>query len=220
MSQPSRKRPAGEQASSAASKRLRTPVSKIPEVRKNESAFRISVRMAEKFQVYPEGLRNSIQRHHKSLVNQIMTKIEDGLTFEPQFNFTITRRRHSVPKDITSDYVDPRGKTFMARSLANQEVLTEFLARVPLKKPKFFELKMPEGVPPMANPAFTDLHSARAGEMSWGMDKNGCISLHLTSIIDGRRIEESIYVERKSAERLKIEDDNCRVVEDPGTARE
>ncbi|KAF2624340.1 hypothetical protein BU25DRAFT_413588 [Macroventuria anomochaeta] len=69
----------------------------------------------------------------------------------------------------------------------------------------------------MANPTFAELHSVRTGKMGWGVDRYGCLSLHLTTIKDCRLKHESIYVERKTLEVSKVrEDDDCQ---GPDTAK-
>ena len=216
MSLPPRKRVTPEPTSLVDTKKTRILASKNPEAQKNGSVFEIYVEMDDSFHVYPKQLREMVEERHKALIVQILAKFETGLPFQPRYNYTITRKRVSQPRDKTSDYEAPRKKTYPAVSFANKEALKEFLVKAPARKAKFVELKLPDGMQPMSNPDFAQLQSVRPDEMGWGMDKDGCLSLHVTTMENGRLRHESIFVERKAVEANKVEeDDECRIVEGP-----
>lgn len=208
-----------ESSSPVAAKRPRFPASKTPEVQKSDGAFEVSVEMGRDFSVYPDKLLEIVENRHESLINFVMSKFETGTPLQRHYVYTITRKCISIPRNAASDYNTSRVETYPAVSFANKQVLKEFIVKAPSKK-KFAELEMPDDVSPMANPAFAELQSVRPGGMSWGFDRWGCISLHLTTIESGRLKHESIYTERKSIEVPRIrEDEDVQIVEDPNSAR-
>jgi hypothetical protein len=46
------------------------------------------------------------------------------------------------------------------------------------------------------NPKFIDSHSVRHGELGWGLDAEGCLSLYATGIVDEKLKERVWYVKK------------------------
>lgn len=190
-------------------------MSKTPELQKKESAFGYNVELEDAFDVYPKQLLEKVQGQHETLVRAIIDKFEARATPEPRWTYFITRTRHSNPKDSSADYEDPRSETFHAASFASVAVLREFLVKVPAKRSKFVELKLPKGMEDQANPTFAGLHEVRDDEFGWGFDKYGCLVLQSATVEKRRLVREKMYVERKVSETAKIEGDNdCQIIDD------
>ena len=62
-----------------------------------------------------------------------------------------------------------------------------------MQKPEFVELETQEG---LANPEFVQLHCVRAGEVRWGLDVHGCLSLYVPSVVESKLVERVYYVAR------------------------
>ena len=157
--------------------------------------FDISVGGDIRFDVYPERLRDRIQVRHEKLIHKMIAKFKKGEPLTPHFEFSIRKNFFSYPQDAETDFKVKRPVRYPAVSLANEAVLQEFLNRVPPRS-KITELKRADGQEPSTNPAFAQLHSVRNGEMGWGIDRFGCLSLQLTYIQGGRLRHELVFVER------------------------
>jgi hypothetical protein len=80
-------------------------------------------------------------------------------------------------------------------SVANMQLLEQFLENneESVRSAAFVELKTQDGV---ANPEFIHLHCVRHGELGWGLDCHGCLSLYSVRIVDQRLQEQVVYVQR------------------------
>jgi hypothetical protein len=194
---PFKKRSASDTASSVDTKRQRTSAFPTAATLSSLDAFDVQVLMDAEFEVYPERLRESVQRRHERLICQMMDRFEKGQPLKPTFEYAMTRKMFSYPRDRVADSTARLPKRYPAVSLANQAVLKELIERVPPPK-KITELKVDRerGEEVTANPEFAQLHAVRNGEMGWGVDMFGCLSLQLTTRKDGRLRNELIFVER------------------------
>jgi hypothetical protein len=195
MASRSRKHPAPDTAPVVDSKRQQMSAFTSNATSLSIEFFDISVVGDPWFDVYPERLRDRIQERHEMLIRTIMARFEEGKPLTPNFEYRITKKKFSYRADADADFKARRPKRYPAVSLANQAVLQEFLDRVPPRS-KITELKLVGGQEPSTNPAFAQLHSVRNGEMGWGMDRFGCLSLQLTYIQGDRLRHELVFVER------------------------
>jgi hypothetical protein len=166
------------------------------------NVFDISVFMKDEFDAFPERLRETIQEQHEALLTSLVRGYERGLLLKTKFEFTITRKVLSQPKEVF-DFQVTRSKRYSDISLANQAILQEFQAKVPRRKSMITELKLEARKQPMANPALAQRHSVRSGEMSWAFDKFKCLSLYVTNETDSGLRHESIWVERVAPKTVK-----------------
>ncbi|KAF2994805.1 hypothetical protein E8E13_001538 [Curvularia kusanoi] len=206
MASSSNKRPAPDTTPAFARKRQRR--SQLASI----NIFEVSVFTEDKFDRYPETLRVAMETHHENLMRIIMAKFQHGLPLTPTYEYTVTSKKSSQPKDAKNDYQVLRSDRYPAASLANQAILENFLSKAPSRKLGYTELKVGRS---MANPTFAQLHSVRNGDMGWGFDRYGCLSLHLTKIEDGCLKHEALWVERVNPAKVKVEepeDDECCVV--------
>lgn len=218
MSLPPNKRTAPDAASPRDLKKARTSTPGIP------GKMKICAELDSSFSAYPEKLRERVEARHEKLIELVMLAFERGHSLRPRTAYQVTRRKFSHPVDKAFDYCNTREAMFPAVSLANKEALREFLVKLSPKKNgrkeklKFIELKQPEGIEPLANPDFAHLHTPRAGEIGWGFDRHGAVSLQMTTV-EGRWLRhDCIFVEQAPLEVKKVADgkvDDCCIVEGP-----
>lgn len=55
------------------------------------------------------------------------------------------------------------------------------------------------------NPEFLEFHSVRRDEIAWGFDANGCLSLHLVFMEQGRLKDYTVFVQRAEGV-IKVEE--------------
>ena len=195
MTSRSRKHPAPDTAPVVASKRQQLSAFASGATSTSTKFFEISVDGHTSFDVYPERLRALVQERHEILLRAMLAKFEKGEPLAPKVEYRIRKNKFSYPPDAENDFKVKRPVRYPAVSLANQAVLQEFLDRVPPRS-KMVELKLVACQEPSTNPAFAQLHSVRNGEMGWGLDKFGCLSLQLTYIQGDRLRHELVFVER------------------------
>ena len=89
-------------------------------------------------------------------------------------------------------------------SMANATLLKYFLetTNVDLSKRTFVESKTVEGV---TNPEFLELYSVRRGDVGWGFDANGCLSLYGAKDV-GNKLREKVWYVKSGV--VKVEDKN------------
>lgn len=79
-------------------------------------------------------------------------------------------------------------------SLANAALLDlDITDKMVLNKPKFEHLKRSENI---ANPENVRLHAVRNGEVGWGFDCHGCLSLYTVKREKGKLMEYAVFVKR------------------------
>lgn len=188
---------------SADTKRQRVSAPISPATSSSIDVFDISVFMEDKFNVFPERLREAIQEQHEVLLTNLVRRYERGQPLKFDSEFTTTRKVLSYPRDEVTDFQFTRPKRYSDISLANQAILQEFRAKVPKRQSKITELKLEARERPMANPALAQCHSVRNGEMGWAFDKFECLSLHVTNVKADRLRHESIWVERVEPKTVK-----------------
>ncbi|EDU41807.1 hypothetical protein PtrSN002B_001121 [Pyrenophora tritici-repentis] len=88
-------------------------------------------------------------------------------------------------------------------STANATLLRYFLdnTNVDLSKRTFVESETVEGV---ANPEFLELYSVRRGDLGWGFDTDGCLSIYGAKAFDNK-LTEKVWYAKSSV--VKIEDE-------------
>jgi hypothetical protein len=197
MSAPAqKKRSAEEPAQPPAAKRPATRSQQDDEIIevKDEPDYQVKIELDPKFNVFPDLLRAALQKSYVSTIKSQMRALATNTIPKHKFTYrvvseTVVHQSPHGPKrtilkvDLTS------------LSLSNTALLNIFLKSgknnmVP--KGKFVRLEQPG----IANPKFSKLHFVRLGEIGWGSDATGCLSLHVPSIEKEEKREYNIYVER------------------------
>lgn len=162
-----------------------------------EDDLTIAIGLPVKFNVFPDELRTRLQRAYIATFRSQLKSLESNTTW-------VTRYTYSLIADLRIRSSDSNGgittatlkKDISTLSLANTALLEDFYTNHHkyLEDPSFVPLKVKEQI---ANPAFTQLHSVRRNEIGWGYDMNGCLSLYLVFIENGKLNEYVIFVQRK-----------------------
>jgi hypothetical protein len=211
MSAPTKKRAGTEPAGHGPYKTPRVAAAKNSKC--EEAAVEITVDLHDRFNLYPEPLRNYVEIKYAAEVDEIMKCFKMGHIVSPKAAYYIVRGSRVQGGDEKTDYKIVQIETYQTASMANIAVLEQFLARAPPKKGAFVRATNAK----LANPDFAELHSVHPGQMGWGFDKLGCLSLHLTVIENNKLKHTYVYVEQRTAVVPKVEnnDDECQIVEDP-----
>ncbi|KAJ4314034.1 hypothetical protein N0V94_006651 [Neodidymelliopsis sp. IMI 364377] len=209
MSAPIKKRAGTEPAGPGVHKIPRLAPTKNLEC--EEEAIEITVDLHSRFNAYPETLRNHVEARHAAEVDEIMKCFKMGRIISPKAKYHIVRGSRVQGGDEKTDYKIVNIDTYQTANMANIAVLEQFLARAPSKKGAFIRATNAK----LANPDFAELHSVHPGQMGWGFDKLGCLSLHLTVIENNKLKHTYVYVEQRTAvvPKVEIEDDECQIVE-------
>ncbi|KAH6629833.1 hypothetical protein C7974DRAFT_395318 [Boeremia exigua] len=207
------KRPAAEQAGPTSPKKPRATDAKDMNDDDKYESVQISTELHDKFERYPKTLRHIVEEAYVTDVYDIIEEFKAGRYPPRQSKYHIVRAARTQGGDKT-DYKLAQLEVFPNTSMANVAVLEQFRKFAPSKTSKF--VKAPEV--DLANPQFAALHSVPPGQMGWGFDSFGCISLHLTVLQENKLKHFSIYVERKAVIAVKAEaDDDCLIVDNPNT---
>ena len=153
-----------------------------------------SVEMNSQFDRFPEELRASLEEAHEKTTRHALALLRHGTKVEYKNNYSVVfgeRDRLSMTGWAFEryQYSTPH------ESFANQHLLEQFLLRHPkgFGKVKFVELKDHEG---HANAKLIHFHSVRQGEVGWGFDKFGCLSLYSVTNEDATVKDVVFYVDR------------------------
>lgn len=155
----------------------------------------ITFEFNEKLQkVLPDVLNERLIGDYTKTIKTLMKSLDTGITNPPRFHYSIivgSRVRGRNP-DFDFGTVDS-GIADLGQ--ANKEVFKEFLLDRPagLKQRNFVELETREG---LSNPQFLRLHAVRAGDVGWGFDCDGCLSLFMTTEDNSNLKDKVFYVKR------------------------
>ncbi|KAF1845675.1 uncharacterized protein K460DRAFT_112942 [Cucurbitaria berberidis CBS 394.84] len=151
---------------------------------KQDEVFQVSVKLHRKFDHFPAKLRTILETSYKDTIDAQMDTLQSGKQLAQRYTYSVLVGQLHL-------------------SLANMQLLEAFMGRnqAGLGKATFVELKTKEG---LANAEFIHLHSVRHGELGWGFDTHGCLSLYSVSIVDSRLKEVVYFVERSE---VKTEDE-------------
>ena len=178
------------------------PVTKSLAQREEDMLFQISVTVNSKVDVFPQKLREALQKSYQTACYTHMFALQAGTTPKHHQIYKIVKgeRTRSESFDFTNTVVQ---HNIFDLGTANIKLL-EFLAdasRNKLKKMTFMELKTESG---LLNPGFIELHSVRHEELGWGFDADGCLSLYHSSIREQKLKEKVWYVTTGG---VKLEDE-------------
>jgi hypothetical protein len=122
-----------------------------------------------------------------------MSTLLSGIISDYKYHYSVIEERRV--RQTPSPNITLHKDSMVSLSLANTTLLEIFWKthKEALRKPTFVILKKREG---MVNPEFVQLHATRHGEIGWGFDANGCLSLYLVLVEEGKLKEFVIYVQR------------------------
>lgn len=168
-----------------------------------KEAYHMTLTMDKRFAIFPVQLRTRLQTAYAETIRVQMRILKTGIARKIRFTFSIVtdlRIRQSgthtgLETTICKDSI-------RSLSIANTTLFEMFIERSGkyLEKPAFVELKTEAGI---ANPDFIQLHSVRRNEIGWGFDMNGCMSLYLVYMDDGKLKEFAMFVQRTQ---IKLEE--------------
>ena len=178
------------------------PVTKPLAQREEDMLFQISVTVNSKVDVFPQKLREALQKSYQTACYTHMFALQAGTTPKPHQIYKIVKGERTSSESLTFTNTIVQHNIFDLGT-ANIKLL-EFLAdasRNKLKKMTFMELKTESG---LLNPEFIELHSVRHEELGWGFDADGCLSLYHSSIREQKLKEKVWYVTTGG---VKLEDE-------------
>jgi hypothetical protein len=198
MSGFNKKRSSKMSTSTPAPKRAATRKATAVEIMDDEpnELCHVTAKLHSKFLIFPEDLCKRLQRMYQSMLQYQMTALLSGITHQFRYTYSIvTERKVRQTAPNAEPNITLCKGNIVSLNFANAMLVDIFLKaqKEALTKPNFIELKTQEGI---ANPEFNQLHSVRHGEIGWGFDTNGCLSLYLFSIEEGKLKEYFIYVQR------------------------
>ncbi|KAF2832036.1 hypothetical protein CC86DRAFT_462423 [Ophiobolus disseminans] len=197
-----KKRPAEQSPATVPAKRASTKKDAEIEVIEVEDDmdFHLDVDLHSKFKVFPDLLRDTLQKSYKTTIRSQMDALMTNTIPRYKYTYTVVSELSVRPSDKGPNRTILK-TNISSLSLCNTALLNIFLKRgkdlVP--KSRFVRLVTRQG---LTNPGFTQLHSVRHGETGWGFDVNGCLSLHVPFIEHNQKHEYNIFVERVE---LKVE---------------
>jgi len=204
MSPPAqKKRSAEEPAQPPAAKRTATRSQQDDEVIeiKDEPDYQVKIELDLKFNAFPELLRVALRNSYVSTIKAQMRALANNTPFKHRYTYNVVSEliihesRHGANKTILTPGIP-------SRSLSNAALLNKVLINSNIKivpKSKFVKLD----IPGLTNPKFSKMHFVHLGEIGWGVDAAGCMSLHVPSIQRGETQEYNMYVERVA---IKVEE--------------
>lgn len=162
-----------------------------------EDELQISITLPAKFNVFPQELRLPLQHSYVTTVRKQLKAWEDNTTWVKRYTYSLILDQRICSSNPDSGYKTSTLKNDIPTlSLANTALLDHFSKNRSkyLKDPSFVPLRVKE---PIANPHFIELHSVRHDEIGWGFDMNGCLSLYLVHMENGKLNKYIIFVQRK-----------------------
>lgn len=202
MSAP-KKRQAEENTSAPPPKRPATRKAPDVEVIEDNPLYNFTPKLHAKFAAFPALLRSKLQQGCQTTCQRQWNALFSGKALELKHNYSIIaerRIRQNIPNP--EENVTRCHTKIKSLSVANAMVLDMFTnaQKEALKKPQFIQLETQEG---MVNQDFIQLYAVRHGEIGWGLDTNGCLSLYTVFIDKGKLKEYVIYVQRAD---IKVEE--------------
>jgi hypothetical protein len=163
-------------------------------VKEDDNPFQVSVKLHSKFARFPAALRSIIEKTYTTTLVAESEILKTAIRPGAQQTYNIIAGRCIRPS-AAGFATSTRTHGIMDLSVANAQLLQQFIDKneEAMRTAAFVQLKTQEG---MANPDFIHLHCVRHGELSWGLDCNGCLSLYSARIADQKLEEHVVYVER------------------------
>ena len=169
-----------------------TPVVKTQSQKEEDSLFQISVTVHSKLDNFPIALREHLQKACQTVFHNHMFALQTGTIPKHHQTYCIitgTRvRSESVEFETTVAIAN-----ILDLSMANVTLLKYFLetTNVDLSKRTFVASETVEGV---TNPEFLELYSVRRGDLGWGFDADGGLSIYGAKAVDNKLTEKVWYV--------------------------
>ncbi|KAB2100588.1 hypothetical protein AG0111_0g10807 [Alternaria gaisen] len=178
------------------------PVIKSPALREEDMLFQISVTVNSKIDVFPQKLREALQKSYQTACYTHMFALQAGATPKHHqiYNIVKGERTRSESVTFTNTIVQHNIFDLGMANIRLLGILTD-ASRDKLDKRTFVELKTESG---LLNPEFIELHSVRHREIGWGFDADGCLSLYGTFVIEKKLKEKVWYV---TTGEIKLEDE-------------
>jgi hypothetical protein len=158
-----------------------------------ESLFLISIQLQPRFDKFPLQLRQILQREYANTFYNHTAALQQTPANAPAIQtYTLisgTRTRGESPS-----YTLSRASALVPDlTIANVLLLGLFLDKKKrtMQNPQFQQLETQEG---LENPEFLQLHSVRHGEVGWGFDARGCLSLYVACVREKKLVEGVYYV--------------------------
>ncbi|CAA9964671.1 hypothetical protein PTMSG1_08030 [Pyrenophora teres f. maculata] len=178
------------------------PVVRTQTQKEGDSLFQISVTVHPKLNDFPIALCKRLQKACQAAFHIHMFALQAGTMPRHHQAYCITTGTRTRSKSIEFQTTVAIAN-ILDLSMANATLLRYFLdsTSIDLSKRTFVVSETVEGV---ANPEFLELYSVRKGDLGWGFDTDGCLSIYGAKVIDNKLTEKVWYV--KSVE-VKIEDE-------------
>jgi len=167
---------------------------------KNILVYQMSVKLPIYLIVYPDKLLETLRHDIRCTSSNIVSAANDGTMPKPSVQYSMIHRSY-VSNDL--DF-ESKNTTGFLMHVANLALLTTFFnTHKKLLEDKAVPFVQLETNGKISNPDFSRLHSVRHGEVGWGYDCEGGLSLYQTNIVDGKLCSESMFVQ---AETIKKEE--------------
>lgn len=194
-----KKRPAEEDLQGPAAKRPGARSQNDDEVVEVEGTddFQVEATLNSKFDVFPAPLRAAIERSFASAARSQMLALSANTPSKHKFTYSVVTECFAPRSgNVPNTTIIKNG--FLTLSQSNTCALTQMLRWSKDKlgkigpKTKFARLERNGYV----NPKFSHFHSVRHGEIGWGFDANGCLSINVEYIDKDEKWCYTIYVEK------------------------
>lgn len=184
-------------------KRRFEPVAKIlTEKEELDSPYQISVRVHPDLERFPGALRNALQKACQTAFYTHISTLQAGSLPEYRQTYSIIYGTRVRSESITFNN-ETEHSNILDLSIANITLLKFFAERhsTMLEKRSFQEQKHMG----LTNPKFLELYSVRRGDLGWGLDADGCLSIYASSLIEKKTKEHVWYVQADDSLVLKGE---------------
>jgi len=165
-------------------------VVKTPAQKEEDALYHISVTVNSKLHKFPSALREKLQKAYQAACYARMFALQAGIIPTYRDTYSIIEGERIRSESFTFKTTE-LASNILDLSMANIKLLEIFANRKgwPLEKRTFVELKTQSD---LENPEFVELHSVRHGELGWGFDAAGCLSLYATGIV-GSKLKERVW---------------------------
>ncbi|KAJ4987787.1 hypothetical protein SVAN01_06667 [Stagonosporopsis vannaccii] len=183
--------------------------------------IQITCQLYKDYDKFPEALRTFVEKRYTDDVYEILQSYHNNQPASQKFTYRIIEGADRQDSSV-SNYKTVRVQVYRNASMANVAVLEHFRKLMPPKKTYF--VKAPDEM--QSNPDYAKLNSVTAGQIGWGFDEHGCLSLRKTSVEESKLRHDFMYVERRKAVVVKREkererdDDECAIIDDPRMLKE
>jgi hypothetical protein len=172
---------------------------KNPEQEQAETFFQVSVTSHAKYNKFPVALCNKLQAACQTTFYEHIFSLEAGtvLEYRQQYSVVTGTRVRTLSMVFETEVAVPN---IFDLGVANAALLKNFVRSCParygkLEKERCIELKTQKGI---RNEGFIELYAVRHGELGWGFDTDGCLSLYAIAVADGKPKEKVWYVKAGS----------------------